>query len=292
MTSPPFAIAVLTGATLTVIIATIAGMPVSMTHALTGAIVGGGIVAAPAGVSIRPLTRSFLAPLLFSPVVAVIVTCLLYRCEQKFCRWRGTTKQSSRSAEDLASGPSVPTACEEGSQSLSLLVSDHGTEPRLWAPKVGRARKDSERYLDAAHFLSGGAVCFARALNDTPKMAALLIIHRAFDTSVAIGGVALAMIAGGLIYGRPVAHTLSMKITPMNRDQGFVASLSTALVVVLATKFGLSVSTTHVSVGSLFGIGLLGGQVNRGVVWHIVLSWLFVVPCGAAFASGIYWLIR
>jgi phosphate/sulfate permease len=228
-------------------------------------------------------------------MVAVAVTTLLYICKHKFCRWcSSTTKQSSRSVEGLASERSIPTTCDEGLEGVSPSVTDlrTGDARPCRMLKAGRVRKDSEWSLDVAHLVSGGAVCFARALNDTPKMAALLVIHRVLDTSATVGAVALAMIAGGLIYGRPVAHTLSKKITPMSRDQGFMAGLSTALVVVLATKFGLPVSTTHVSVGSLFGIGLLSGHVNRIVIWHIALSWFFIIPCGAAFAGGIYWLIR
>jgi PiT family inorganic phosphate transporter len=98
------------------------------------------------------------------------------------------------------------------------------------------------------------------------------------------------MAVGGLLNARKVAETMSKKITAMNHGQGFTANLSTAILVVLASLYGLPVSTTHVSVGSLFGIGLTTGKANLRVVNAIVLSWLVTLPCAAILAGAIYWL--
>jgi len=59
---------------------------------------------------------------------------------------------------------------------------------------------------------------------------------------------------------------------------------------VLASLFGLPVSTTHVSVGSLFGIGLTTGKANLGTINAIVLSWLITLPCAAVVGGAFYWL--
>jgi PiT family inorganic phosphate transporter len=83
---------------------------------------------------------------------------------------------------------------------------------------------------------------------------------------------------------------MSKKITAMNHGQGFTANLTTAILVVLASLWGLPVSTTHVSVGSLFGIGLTTGKANPRVINAIVLSWLVTLPCAAILAGLIYWL--
>jgi PiT family inorganic phosphate transporter len=61
--------------------------------------------------------------------------------------------------------------------------------------------------------------------------------------------------------------------------------------VVLASLFGLPVSTIHVSVGSLFGIGLMTGQANLRMIDAIVLSWFVTLPCAAATSGAAYWLI-
>ena len=67
---------------------------------------------------------------------------------------------------------------------------------------------------------------------------------------------------GGLLAARRVAETLSRKITPMNHSQGLTANLVTSLVVIGASRFGLPVSTTHVSCGSLFGLGAITGAAT------------------------------
>ena len=70
--------------------------------------------------------------------------------------------------------------------------------------------------VDAGHFLSAGIVSFARGLNDTPKIAALLLLVKWLTPATNIMVVALAMAIGGLLGARRVAETMSHKITAMN----------------------------------------------------------------------------
>src|SRR4051794_37844969 len=77
-TQPPFLLAVSFSAALTVLLATWIGLPVSTTHALTGGLVGAGLLAAPAEVRFAALGTSFVLPLLSSPVVALLLTVLIY----------------------------------------------------------------------------------------------------------------------------------------------------------------------------------------------------------------------
>jgi len=90
--------------------------------------------------------------------------------------------------------------------------------------------------------------------------------------------VALGMAVGGLLNAKKVAITMSKKITPMNHGQGFSANFVTALLVVFASRMGLPMSTTHVSVGSLFGIGLITRQANIRVITGILTSWVLTLP--------------
>jgi len=69
----------------------------------------------------------------------------------------------------------------------------------------------------------------------------------------------------------------------LNPGQGFIANLVTSSLVILASRFGLPISTTHVSVGSLFGIGLITGEANRRVVSGILMSWLLTLPIAAIY---------
>ena len=77
----------------------------------------------------------------------------------------------------------------------------------------------------------------------------------------------------------------------MDHDQGFAANLITAFLVLFASKWGVPVSTTHVSVGTLFGIGLVSGNGDRSVMSGILLSWFLTLPVAAAIAAFCYWLI-
>ena len=141
------------------------------------------------------------------------------------------------------------------------------------------------RTLDTLHFLSGGAASFARGLNDTPKIAALLAVAHALDIRWGFLAVAVTMAIGGLLDARNVAETLGKKITGMNPGEGFAANVATALLVNTASFHSLPVSTTHVSVGSLIGIGAITRKAQWKAVGQIVLSWLITLPCAAALAA-------
>jgi len=83
---------------------------------------------------------------------------------------------------------------------------------------------------------------------------------------------------------------MSQRITRMNHGQGFTANLVTSLLVILASRWGLPVSTTHVSVGSLIGIGLVNRKAHLHVIRSVILSWLVTLPVAAVLAGLIWWL--
>ena len=145
--------------------------------------------------------------------------------------------------------------------------------------------------LDALHFLSTGAASFARGLNDTPKMAALMLAVPDLGVHWVFVIVAVMIAAGGLLDVTRVAETLGKKVTDMNPGQGFAASLVTAGLVTTASLHSLPVSTTHVSVGSLFGMGAAARKVHWRKVGEILLAWVSTVPCGAILAALVYALV-
>ena len=148
------------------------------------------------------------------------------------------------------------------------------------------------RTLDALHFLSAGAVCFARGLNDTPKMAALLLSVGWLGEFYGMLLIAVAMAAGGLISARQVAETLAHKITAMNPGQGFAANLATALLVTTANVSGLPVSTTHVSVGALLGIGITTRQAKWRTVIPVLAAWVITLPLSALVGAAFFQIGR
>lgn len=142
--------------------------------------------------------------------------------------------------------------------------------------------------LNAMHFFSTGAASFSRGLNDTPKIAALLILVPWIDLRMAFFLVAVGIALGGLLDSEGVAETLGKKVTGMNAGQGFAASITTAILVATASLHSMPVSTTHVSVGSLLGIGLATNQAKWRNAIAIGLAWTCTVPCGAIFAAIAY----
>jgi len=100
-----------------------------------------------------------------------------------------------------------------------------------------------------------------------------------------------AIAIGGLLHSRNIAETMGKKITPLNHGQGFSANLVTAFLVIFASQSGVPVSTTHVSVGAVFGIGTITRQANVGVVSRIALSWVLTLPIAAFFSACIYRLL-
>jgi PiT family inorganic phosphate transporter len=81
---------------------------------------------------------------------------------------------------------------------------------------------------------------------------------------------------------------MARKITQMNPGQGFSANLATAILVTSASYHGLPVSTTHVSVGALLGIGTATRQAKWHTVIPVLLSWIVTLPCAAAMGALVY----
>jgi PiT family inorganic phosphate transporter len=150
---------------------------------------------------------------------------------------------------------------------------------------------NGQKLVDLGHFFSAGAVSFARGLNDTPKIVALALVGSTLDLTWSIGFIALVMALGGLISARKVAETVSQRITGMDPDQGFLANLVTSFLVIFASRWGLPVSTTHVSCGALFGIGIANGQARWGVIRTILLAWIVTLPFAGISAGLIYWIL-
>jgi inorganic phosphate transporter, PiT family len=288
-----FLLAVAIGAGLTVIIATVTGFPISTTHALTGAIIGCGLVAVGSQVNLATLGKGFVLPLLLSPILAMAIAGIFYILFHALRVATGTTKEwcvCIGTEERVFAMPqsSSVLGLRAAISTITLAVDEQkNCRERYAGSFLGIS---SQQIVDTAHFLSAGTVSFARGLNDTPKIVALLLLWKTLDVRWGFAAVALTMAIGGYLNARKVADTMSNKVTTMNHGQGFTANLTTAILVVLASLFGLPVSTTHVSVGSLFGIGLTTGKANPRVIGAIVLSWLVTLPCATIAAGSVYWL--
>jgi len=85
---------------------------------------------------------------------------------------------------------------------------------------------------------------------------------------------------------------MSERITTLSHGQGFTANLVTAFLVIVASRWGLPVSTTHVSCGSLFGMGVVTKQARWATIRTILLAWFGTLPLAALIAAAVMVLIR
>ncbi len=287
--NPIFAISIALGAAITVFLATKIGMPISTTHGLVGALFGAGFMAIGVDFNFAKLGNNFLIPLVVSPLMAAILSYILYVFFKNTKKKLGLTNKNC--------------VCVSEKVTVSQLANSELKMDTFSKIEITTCKKDCtetydgmilgityQRVLDTMHFISSGVVSFARGLNDTPKIVGLLIIISALEIHWGMIAIAIAMAIGGLINAKKVGETMSKKITPMNSGQGFTANMITGILVTTASIHGLPVSTTHVSVGSIFGIGTVTKKANPRVIYKIVLSWILTLPM-AALISGLLFKI-
>jgi PiT family inorganic phosphate transporter len=268
--NPVFPASVALAAGTTVLLASRIGLPISTTHALLGGLLGSGLALSPTGVDIATLSTGFAIPLLSSPVIAFLLTAALYQALRR------------RPASPVLASASIGGREATFGPMVSLRASPVTSE--VAAPSTGPASPAS-RPVDIAHLLSAGVVSFARGLNDTPKIAAVLLVGGMFSPTIAIVAVGAVIAIGGLLCARRVAGTMSHDVTAMNAKQGFVSNIVTSTLVIGAANMGLPVSTTHVSCGALFGMGAATRQARWHTIGRIVLAWLVTLPIAGVVAA-------
>lgn len=102
------------------------------------------------------------------------------------------------------------------------------------------------------------------------------------------GGIGIACGIG--MAGHRVMDTIGNKITTLTNTRGFSVDFAAATTVLLASKMGLPVSTTHAAVGGVMGVGLARGiaAVNFGILYRIVLYWVLTVPVAALTSMAMF----
>lgn len=98
----------------------------------------------------------------------------------------------------------------------------------------------------------------------------------------------VALIAGLWFIGKEVIRTVGHNLTTMHPASGFSAELSAAAVVMMASAFGLPVSSTHILIGSVLGIGLVNKQANWGLMKPIAMAWIITLPAAALLSSAAF----
>lgn len=276
--TPNFILSVACGAAMTVFSATRLGLPISTTHALIGGLIGAGLGQVGGHVDFNKLMQSFIVPLLLSPLMAATLGVLFYKMV-------GSRRSKNDCACVVESTPIQLASNSTGAATLAMglpimLISDKASCDKT----ATLARFSISKLLKKIHISSAVTICFARALNDTPKLAALLFAAQFTHQKLPIVLAGILMACGGLIFAKKVAETMSQKVTRLDDAQGLTANLVTAGLVLLASKFGLPVSTTHVSVGAIAGVGASAGTLNWQALRGILLSWLATLPLALVIA--------
>lgn len=159
--------------------------------------------------------------------------------------------------------------------------------------------KSVEKLFVYLQILSASMVAFAHGSNDVANaigpMSAIISVALAGGASIAaktsvplwllaLGGIGIAV--GLATWGWRVIETIGRNITQLTPTRGFSAEIGAATTIVLASKLGLPISTTHTLVGAVLGVGLARGisAVNMNTVRDIVISWIVTIPAGAALA--------
>lgn len=290
-----FLIATGFGAGFTVLLATYSAYPISTTHSLVGGLLGAGIMAVGMDVNFYKLGGAFFIPLLVSPFLAFVLGAFVYGMFTYIRKMLSITKEScicigeKKQYIPIKSSVLSTTMTQAELLQPAVVIAEKQECVEIYTDKVWGV--SMQKLLDAAHILSAAAVSFARGLNDTPKIAGLLVAVKSFDIHYGMIVIAVGMAIGALLNARRVAETMSKKITEINHGQGFSANLVTSFLVIIASKFGIPVSTTHVSVGAIFGIGMISKKTNTRLIRSIIFSWLITLPVAMLFSASVYLLV-
>ncbi len=278
-----FSLAVAAGASMWVLFASATGLPVSTTHALTGAIVGvalwtGGIEAIRWGL----LLSGIAVPLALSPLVSGVLGYSLHGVARQI-------ESACVCAEDRVMLPIVNVGGTLTLRSGPVVVASAvGCDP---AP--GRVRLMAGH---VTHWGAAAAISFARGVNDNPKIAALgTLAFASMGAGVAgaFGLTALAMTIGSFAAGLRVSRTLGDRVVHMHTDTGLAGALVAAGLVMAASFYMLPVSTTHVSTGAIVGAGMRQGTraVQWGTVASLVAAWFITLPVCVVLGGAAAWLL-
>ena len=102
-----------------------------------------------------------------------------------------------------------------------------------------------------------------------------------------------AIALGTLFGGWRIVHTMGSRITKLRPVGGFCAETAGAMSILLATGFGVPVSTTHTITGAIMGVGATTrfSAVRWGVAQRIVWAWVLTIPMSALMAAGVWWVL-
>ncbi|MCB1857877.1 MAG: inorganic phosphate transporter [Gammaproteobacteria bacterium] len=164
----------------------------------------------------------------------------------------------------------------------------------------------TEKLFIPMMIFTGAAMAFAHGSNDVangigPMAAVIHLVNSGGEVAAKspvtpwmlfLGGIGIVI--GLATYGYKVMQTIGTKITELTPTRGYAATLAAAAVVVGASGLGLPVSTTHIAVGAVMGVGIARGigALDLRVIGGIIVSWFITVPVGAILAALFYYVLK
>lgn len=310
-------------------IATYSGWPVSTTHSIVGSVVGFGLVAGGldavnwgvmakivASWVVSPLMGGFLGylgfvfikrrilnvdrpllalrgwgPIMVFPIFSILALSVLFKGLKPL-------------KLDLAFGPAMGIAAVAGLAASMAAVPLLRRFARAASENRDEHTHRAERVFLVLQVLTACFVAFAHGSNDVanavgPMAAVFGAATGEIGDKVAVPYRVLLIGAVGIVvglatYGYKIMATIGSKITELTPSRGFAAEFGAATTIVLASKLGLPVSTTHTLVGAVIGVGFARGigAIDTKVVSGIVTSWFITVPFTAILAALLFMATR
>jgi len=312
--------AAILGAGIWVTIATWKELPVSTTHSIVGAVMGVGIISGGMSVIQWGKVWGIVASWVISPVFSGILAFLIFTLISKIILQKDKpilfAKRYSPyfigatffiiSLSFLLKTPLGKTLNISGGRSvlISFII---GSLIGYIGYNFIRNRKiqDVEQIFKILQIITSCYVGFAVGANDVANavgpVAAVwnIAVTGEIATKVpvpfyllALGGVGIVI--GTLTWGYKIIKTVGFKITELTNTRGFSIDFGAATSVLIASKLGMPVSTTHAVVGAVIGVGLARGidAIDLRVIKNIAVSWIITLPVAAGIAALIFIVLR
>ena len=318
------ALSALLSAALWVSFATWRSLPVSTTHSIVGAMVGFGLITSGPGAIQLGVLGGVVASWVISPLFAMAIGLAVFKLIVWLIMSRSEPHRRALHYSPIFIGLAVfivfmsflyktplGTAFQVATPvaaALSLLAAAATgyAGKQLLARTVRRHTEEGAEGV--FRFIQVGTCCYvalAQGANDVANAIGPLAVIYFFVNFGEIGskvpvpiflllfgGIGIA--AGIAMAGRRVMETMGERITTLTNTRGFSVEFAAATTVLIASKLGLPVSTTHSAVGGIIGVGLAGGidAVNLRVVFQIILYWVLTVPAAALTSIGVFSVLR
>ncbi len=317
------AFSALLAAALWVSFATWKSLPVSTTHSIVGAMIGFGIMAGGFAVINWGKLGAVIASWVISPIFSLIIAWSMFNIIVKFVLRRRDAFRWALMLSPVFIGLTVfvvvlsflfktplgktlslgtPAAILTG-MIIALLF---GLVGRLLLTRfVPNDENGTEEIFRKIQIGTSCYVALAQGANDVANaIGPLAVIYFLVKTGTVgvqvpvpiylllFGGVGIACGIG--MAGHRVMDTIGNKITTLTNTRGFAVDFAAATTVLIASKLGLPVSTTHAAVGGVMGVGLARGieAVNFRILYKIVLYWILTVPAAALTSMIVFKLLE